>query len=129
MSKEYQVRMKLWYERRGERDIHAFSKELYGMIKEGTLDEVTKRTFKQRKRQMSRVERAYQAEIEHARTGAEIEPGLVVTPEQIKNSDKSKIRSIKNKVKAIMHLSYRVRSELMTPFWNDKLEDLIRSTH
>ena len=41
MSKEYQVRMKLWHERRGERTIHAFSKELYGMIKEGNLDEVT----------------------------------------------------------------------------------------
>ena len=70
MSKEYQVRMKRWQERRGERGVHAFSKELYGMIKDGTLDEVTKRTFKQRKRQMSRVERAYLAEIERARTGA-----------------------------------------------------------
>ena len=78
---------------------------------------------------MSRVERAYLAEIEHARTGAEIEPGLVVTPEQIRNSDKSKIRGIKNKVKAIMQLSYRVRTGLMTPYWNNKLEDLIRSTH
>ena len=47
-----------------------------------------------------------------------------MTAEQIRNSDKSKIRSVKEKVKVIMKLSYTARSQLMIPYWNAKIEAL-----
>lgn len=108
----------------GDRAVHKFAKELYLRHKDGALDEITSLTFGQ-KRTWSRIERAYQAQVEHARTGAEIEPELRnVTAEQIKNSDKSKIRRIKIKVKVIKRLSFSVRSNLMSEYWNNKLEEL-----
>ena len=42
--------------------------------------------------------------------GAEIIQPVMVTPEQIKNSDKSKVRAVKEKVNVIMKLSYATRS-------------------
>ena len=52
----------------------------------------------------------------------------MVTAEQIKNSDKSKIRAVKEKVKVIMKLSHAARTMLMTPYWNAKIEELIEDT-
>ena len=51
-----------------------------------------------------------------------------VTAEQIRNSDKSKIRRIKIKVKVIQRLSFSVRSNLMSEYWNNKLEELTNLT-
>ena len=74
---------------------------------------------------MSKVEKAYNSKIQADRTGAEIDPTVMVTAEQIRNSDKSKIRSVKEKVKVIMKLSYQARSQMMTPYWNAKIEALL----
>ena len=62
--------------------------------------------------------------IQADRLGAENVQHVMVTAEQIRNSDKSKIRSVKEKVKVIMKLSYAARSQMMLPYWNAKIEAL-----
>ena len=75
---------------------------------------------------MTKVERAYAAEMEHLRNGGTgaIAPELRVTHREKMNSDKSKIRSIKIKIKTILKLSSEARSKVMTPYWHAKLEDI-----
>ena len=108
MSESYKQRQIVFAARTHDREIHVVAKDIYKEIQEGTLGELDCKTFKQSKKQNSKVEKAFQisrrnkerieltATVHHS--SIELEPELKVTKEQINNSNKSKIRCIKQKI-------------------------------
>ena len=62
MSISYQQRQIRKEERTQDREVLKVAKELYKLIKDGKLKEPTLKTFKQKKNQVSRVERVHMAQ-------------------------------------------------------------------
>ena len=61
MSIAYQQRQIRKEERTQDREVLKVAKELYGLIKDGKLEEPNLKTFKQKKNQVSIVERVHKA--------------------------------------------------------------------
>ena len=80
---------------------------------------------------MSRVEKWRRALQEMRLTATdyqevELDPRLHVTPEQIHNSDKSKIRCIKQRIYDQLKLSESERRNNMTEYWAIRLDEIMR---
>ena len=80
---------------------------------------------------MSRVEKWRKALQERKLTATDdneitLDPELHVTPEQIHNSDKSKIRCIKQKIYDQLKLSETERRQNMTEYWAKRLDEIMR---
>ena len=128
MSKSYSDRINRWKARKNDRMVHSIAKELYMEIKEDTLDDLTMNSFKQKKKCLTKVELAYKAQKERIETklvSNSLEaPELIVTTEQIQNSDKSKIRRIKMKIWSVLKLPRTARDKLMAKKWRTKLNEI-----
>ena len=131
MSKTYRQRQIIFQKRARDRKCHTVARDLYEKIKVDGLDPRDEKTFKQQKNQMSRVEKWRKALQEMELTAnhdryMELDPRLHVTPEQIHNSDKSKIRCIKQKIYDQLKLSESERRKNMTEYWAKRLDEIMR---
>lgn len=57
MSVSYKQRQVVFQRRARDRECHAVAKDIYEAIKEGKLGELDEKAFKQKKQQMSKVEK------------------------------------------------------------------------
>ena len=131
MSETYRQRQIIFQKRARDRKCHAVARDLYEKIKVDGLHPRDEKTFKQQKKQMSRVEKWRKALQERKLTTTDdseitLDPELHVTPEQIHNSDKSKIRCIKQKIYDQLKLSDAERRQNMTEYWAKRLDEIMR---
>ena len=120
-STGYQRKLIRRAERESDRAVHRIAKELYAGLKQGTLDHRTNTTFKWLRNRMTAYEKA-QAQLPagEAASGA----GLITT-EKIKQSEKDRVRRIKNKVWRVLEKPQAERKKLLGGKWLARF-DLIK---